>query len=123
MSAHTKEPWRVRTSPGLPCFIEAPKENQMAYALEIMGDDYTGYGEEQRREADAARIVAAVNGCAGLNPTAYKQVVEAIAYFLRHGVNAQGQPTAEAVVKFEHALSASGWTNQQQTLTAATEQP
>jgi len=38
----------------------------MAYAPEIMGDDYTGYGDAARKKADARRIVACVNACAGI---------------------------------------------------------
>lgn len=69
MSGHTKEPWRVRElkrdGEVVDCFVEAEKEGDMPYSLEIMGDDYTGYGDLERRQADARRIVACVNACAG----------------------------------------------------------
>ena len=64
---HTKEPWEVREFPdGSDCFITAEKEGKMAYGPEIMGDDYTGYGDIERKKADARRIVACVNACAGI---------------------------------------------------------
>lgn len=65
MSNHTKEPWHVRTM-GNDCFITAAIEPGMAYGPEIMGDDYTGYGDAERKAADARRIVACVNACAGI---------------------------------------------------------
>lgn len=63
---HTPEPWRVRTI-GDDCFITAATEPGMAYGPEIMGDDYTGYGDAERKKADARRIVACVNACAGIS--------------------------------------------------------
>ncbi|MFA5526940.1 MAG: hypothetical protein WC992_08955 [Acholeplasmataceae bacterium] len=64
---HTKEPWEVREFPdGSDCFVTAKKEGKMAYGPEIMGDDYTGYGDYERKKADAKRIVACVNACAGI---------------------------------------------------------
>lgn len=63
---HTKTPWEFvparkegRSSCG--SFIRAPKEGNMPYALEVAGEDYTGYGDEERRAADLQFIVAAVN--------------------------------------------------------------
>ena len=35
----------------------------------------------EEQAANAARIVACVNGCAGLNPAAYREVVEALREF------------------------------------------
>jgi hypothetical protein len=58
---HTATPWKLRKHESLPAFIEGPKSPTMPYALEVMGDDYTGYGDEEQREADAAFIVQAVN--------------------------------------------------------------
>lgn len=64
---HTAEPWWIRKAPdGEDCFITAAKEGRMAYGPEIMGDDYTGYGDAERKQADAHRIVACVNACAGI---------------------------------------------------------
>lgn len=47
---HTPLPWNLRKKPGLPSFIEAPRHNGMAYGLDICGDDYTGYGDNEQRE-------------------------------------------------------------------------
>lgn len=68
MSEHTKEPWHIRELRD-DCFITAAVEPGMAYGPEIMGDDYTGYGDSERKKADARRIVACVNACEGV-PTA-----------------------------------------------------
>jgi hypothetical protein len=56
---HTQEPWEIREH-GDDCFITAAEKGGMAYGPEIMGDDYTGYGDEVRKKADAKRIVACV---------------------------------------------------------------
>lgn len=74
---HTAGPWIVRKGHGL-CFIEAPKAEGMVYALEVCGDDYTGYGDEVRREADMRRIVSCVNALEGLNPEAVREVIETL---------------------------------------------
>lgn len=63
---HTKTPWEfvpARKEGRFSCssFIRAPKEGNMPYALEVAGQDYTGYGDEARRAADLVFIVAAVN--------------------------------------------------------------
>ncbi len=73
---HTKEPWNIREL-GDDCFITAAIEPGMAYGPEIMGDDYTGYGGEARKRADARRIVACVNACAGI-PTEHVERCNAI---------------------------------------------
>lgn len=65
MAEHTKEPWHIRELRD-DCFITAEIEPGMAYGPEIMGDDYTGYGDNDRKKADARRIVACVNACASI---------------------------------------------------------
>lgn len=42
--------WKVRERRNefgelLDCFVEAPQNDNMPYALEVLGDDYTGYGD------------------------------------------------------------------------------
>jgi hypothetical protein len=55
---------RERRNPSgdlIDCFVEAPKEGEMAYALEVLGDDYTGYGEVERKLEHCKLIVSSVN--------------------------------------------------------------
>lgn len=40
------------------CFVEAPREGEMAYGLEVLGDDYEGYGCMERK---LELIVKAIN--------------------------------------------------------------
>ncbi len=54
----SKGPWRFRKEHGLPGFVEAPKANGMAYGLDVCGDDYVGYGEEEQREINMRYISA-----------------------------------------------------------------
>jgi len=58
---HTALPWILRKKKGLPSFVEASAHNGMAYGLDICGDDYAGYGEEEQREANMEFIVNACN--------------------------------------------------------------
>ena len=82
MTQHTKEPWKVRElfndDEVIDCFVEGPQEAGMPYCAEILGDDYTGFGDLERKRKDAARIVACVNACAGIpDPAAFRDLVEA----------------------------------------------
>ena len=52
----TDGPWLLRTHPALPPFVEAPRSKQMAYALDVCGDDYTGYGDEEQRSINMELI-------------------------------------------------------------------
>lgn len=61
--SHTPEPWTTRNG------IEI--NNQL-------GKEILCSGSYERNCDDAARIVACVNGCAGLNPAAYRACVEAL---------------------------------------------
>ena len=47
---HTPLPWNLRKMCMRPSFIEAPKHNGMAYGLDVCGDDYSGYGDDEQRE-------------------------------------------------------------------------
>lgn len=49
------------------CFVEAPREGNMAYALEVLGDDYTGYGDVERKHEHCKQIVAWANSCSNLD--------------------------------------------------------
>lgn len=61
--AHSPLPWRVRYHPTYPdlCFVEGQKAPDMPYAVEILGDDYNGYGDAERKKADAEFIACACN--------------------------------------------------------------
>jgi hypothetical protein len=50
----TARPWNLRRHPRLPTFIQAQPANpqKLGYALEVFGEDYTGYGEQEQREKD-----------------------------------------------------------------------
>ena len=56
----TKGPWKLRTSQnGLPPFVEAPKAKGLAYSLDVCGDDYTGYGDDDQRLVNMELITLA----------------------------------------------------------------
>lgn len=55
---------------GFRLFIEAPRAEGMPYALDVCGDDYTGYGDDEAREKNMRFIVHAAN--------AYPKLVEAL---------------------------------------------
>ena len=58
LSGTTKGPWKVRSMPGAPSFVEAPEppDRQFGYDIEILGEDDNGY---PTREADVAFVAAA----------------------------------------------------------------
>ena len=62
----TKEPWNVQSYLGKNVMVEN--------AVMLIANCGSGVDAE----ANATRIVAAVNGCTGLNPMAYRAVVEAL---------------------------------------------
>lgn len=58
--------WVVRERRGsdgelLDCFVEAPRCKEMPYALEVLGDDYTGYGDQEAKLEHCKMIVAWAN--------------------------------------------------------------
>ncbi|OXI29615.1 hypothetical protein CFB84_43505 [Burkholderia aenigmatica] len=58
--------WRVREMRApdgtlTDCFVEAPAEGDMAYGLQVLGDDYTGYGDIHRKHEHCKMIVAWAN--------------------------------------------------------------
>jgi hypothetical protein len=61
--------WRVRerrSAAGelLSCFVEAPAEGGMTYGLEVLGDDYNGFGDVERKLEHCKLIVSLVNAYA-----------------------------------------------------------
>jgi hypothetical protein len=71
MSNWTKEPWRVVSHNG-----EAP---QIIAGIRVIAKALYWLGSEdvEEVEANAARIVACVNACAGIDPAAIGKLVEA----------------------------------------------
>ncbi len=57
--AATPGEWKYRHHPRLGGFVEAPMSRGMNYGLEVLGDDYTGYGDDEQKSADAQYIAAA----------------------------------------------------------------
>ena len=75
MSQHTKEPWTVFKAYPTDILKCTGGGNKLVAELDgcTMPESIGG-----TPEANAARIVACVNGCAGLNPRAYQACVEAL---------------------------------------------
>lgn len=65
MSTHTKEPWEIRHVNNQPFIAAKPYEGHPYFnrtsTIEVMSDE-----DYPTKEADARRIVACVNACAGL---------------------------------------------------------
>lgn len=56
----TQGNWMHRTLAGLQGFVQVDVPGtKMPYGLELLGDDYTGYGDEEQRELDCAFVAAA----------------------------------------------------------------
>lgn len=58
--------WRVRElrAPDgtlMDCFVEAPAEDDMPYGLQVLGDDYAGYGDLARKHEHCKMIVEWAN--------------------------------------------------------------
>lgn len=75
MSKHTKEPWEVKYVQGRPFIAAKPYEGHPYFGctttIEVMSDE-----EYPTKEADAHRIVACVNACAGIPTEQLASVVE-----------------------------------------------
>lgn len=78
---HTKEPWRIESA-------ESDDPETQQTCVSVSGEGVVLIGKILR--ADGERLVACVNGCAGLNPAAYRQVVE------KHKANIEGLLQAAA---------------------------
>lgn len=83
MSPWTQEPWiakKIKTEVGF-CYRVGSYEMVFASHGGIcLYDDATSLNPhpEGEQEANSSRIVACINGCAGLNPGAYREVVETL---------------------------------------------
>lgn len=102
--------WTVREHRGrdgelLDCFLEAPKEGDMPYGLEVLGDDYTGYGGVERKLAHCQLIAGWANGTATLDARLQGMDLstEAVRTLLRV-YTADGDTTAERDIGFINAL-------------------
>ena len=56
---HTPGPWCIKEFNGGEIFVEAQKSDDMPYALDVCGDDYTGYGDVEQRNHNMRLIAAA----------------------------------------------------------------
>jgi hypothetical protein len=71
-------PWIVKGGPNdlaggrfkMPAFIQGQKVPGVGYAVEVLGADYTGFGDEEAREKDLRFVHHAA--------TKYEQMVEAL---------------------------------------------
>ena len=72
--SHTKEPWKATE------YQELSNGEKLFQLIASQPNALRPGGEWGRiqGEANAARIVACINGCTGLNPAAYRSVVEAL---------------------------------------------
>lgn len=54
----------IRNSSGelVDCFVEGPRAEDMPYGLEVLGDDYTGYGELEAKYEHCKLIASWANG-------------------------------------------------------------
>lgn len=97
--AHTPEPWKIGN-------------RGMIYTddLRVAIVEPCKDASIEEQAANATRIVACVNGCAGLNPAAYRQVVEALKQLQwAHGAETlTGGVTCHCVAheQAKHALAA-----------------
>lgn len=67
--AATQGKWFHRFAPGRQGFVQVDVSGtKMAYGLELLGDDYTGYGDDEQRERDCAFVAAA-------NPTVVMELI------------------------------------------------
>ena len=80
MSQHTPEPWRTEKNHWGD--VNIIRSEHFFVGCTIVRGIPEPLPPREEIEANAARIVACVNGCAGLNPTAYKECVEAMHYVI-----------------------------------------
>lgn len=70
--AASKGEWRVRALGNGECFVEAiGTGHAMAYGLEVLGDDYTGFGDDEQRARDVTFV-------ASLQPSAALALIEVV---------------------------------------------
>lgn len=75
-SKHTSEPWELH--PDYPNQVRRPPSND-AYGLSAsIADCSSGIWPDSKTVANAARIVACVNACKGINPEAVPDLLAAL---------------------------------------------
>lgn len=84
--------WRVRERRWpdgslMDCFVEAPAEGDMAYGLQVLGDDYTGYGDIERKYEHCKMIVEWANRAASPSTPLAAAPIEAISNLLNDAMN------------------------------------
>lgn len=82
------------------CFVEGPKEGDMAYGLEVLGDDYTGYGDVERK-LEHCKMIAQWANAAPSQPVAGKPSDELTFADLQSMYSGQCQLTDELAAKLE----------------------
>ena len=79
MGQHAPEPWTICNHGPETLSIQTEDDECKRPIAEVSMFWHLSNDEANPRYSDDAhRIVACVNGCAGLNPAAYRQVVEAL---------------------------------------------
>lgn len=99
MSKHTKEPWRTDAPSGFPGDVMAGKEMIAR----------TTITEQSNAKANARRIVACVNACAGISTEVLEQGIDAVfglAHDMRQERNALVRQRDELLTALEKALAA-----------------
>src|SRR3990167_4110354 len=87
MSQHTPEPWEVTNPiPFLAPVISTPTAGGIAVMRCREDGSIHTTVDLGTAQGNASRIVACVNGCADLNPTAYRECVEALKALLRYAI-------------------------------------
>ena len=84
MSQHTPEPWR--TEKNYWGDVNIIRAEHFFIGCTIVRGIPEPIPTQEEIEANTARIVACVNGCTGLNPTAYRECVEALKALLRYAI-------------------------------------
>lgn len=72
---HTKEPWAITKASWQTSLIVAPHNGWTVAELSIEDNEDTAEADGAIRDANAARIVACVNACAGINPEVVPEMV------------------------------------------------
>ena len=99
MSKHTKEPWRTDAPSGFPGDVMAGKEMIAR----------TTITEQSNAKANARRIVACVNACAGISTEVLEQGIDAVfglAHNMRQERNALVRQRDELLTALESILAA-----------------
>ena len=96
----TPGPWKVHSENPNIVNMQAPAKRGGGYMYAACGgSDILG------NAANAARIVACVNGCEGLNPAAYREVLAALEFALRILPESAQWNNSEAIVRAYDAIA------------------